>query len=95
MIMIETKEIVISEELKRKVEMICRFTNTKPTIKNGSIRSLKGTNIAYVEPHQAIINDIIYFLFDESNKVFINNLDNEIPLSELENHIKTHKTAIK
>jgi len=95
MITIETKEIIIGEELKRKVEMICRFTNTKAIMKNGSIRSLKGTNIAYIEPHQVVINDIIYFLFDESDKVFINNLDNEISLSELENHIKMHKIAIK
>jgi len=41
------------------------------------------------------INDIIYFLFDESDKVFVSNLNNEIPLSELENHIKMNKIAIK
>ena len=29
---IETKELVISEELKRKVEMICRFAYFKPYI---------------------------------------------------------------
>lgn len=29
---IETKELVISEELKRKVEMICRFAYVKPHI---------------------------------------------------------------
>jgi len=67
---VETKELQISEELKRKVDFICKFTNSKPTYFNGSIRSIKGTNIAYVEPHQVKINDIIYLLFDESNKVF-------------------------
>ena len=95
MLTVETKEISISEELKRKVDMVCRFTNTKPIIKSGSVRSLKGTNIAYVEPHQVKINDIIYFLFDESDKVFVNNLDNEITLSDLENHIKMHKIVLK
>jgi len=94
MITIETKEINISEELKRRVEMICRFTNTKPTYQNDSIRNLIGTNIAYAEPHKIIINDITYFIFDESDKVFIEDLYSEISISELENHIKTRKIAL-
>lgn len=93
MLTIETKELVISEELKGKVEMICKFAYAKATYKNGSIRSIKGTNIAYVEPHQVIINKINYFLFDNSDKVFVGNLDTRITLNELETHIKTHKTS--
>ena len=31
MLTIETKTLEISEKLKRKVEMVCRFTNTKAT----------------------------------------------------------------
>jgi len=81
MLKIETKEIKISEELQRKIEMICRFTNTKAIITNGSVRNLKGTNIAYAQPHQIIINDITYLIFDESNKVFVGTLYNEISLS--------------
>ena len=88
MLQVETKEIKISEELKRKIEMICRFTNTKPTIKNGSIRNIKGTNIAYVEPHQIFIKDNMYLIYDESDIVFINNLYNSIYLKDLENYIK-------
>ena len=71
--------------------MICKFTNTKPTIKNGSVRNIKGTNIAYAEPHKIIINNTSYLIFDETNKVFIENLYTEIPLNELENHIKSSK----
>ena len=55
---IETKELVISEELKRKVEMICRFTNVKYSIINGSVKSIKNTNIAIVKPHIVRINNI-------------------------------------
>ena len=44
---IETKELVISEELKRKVEMICRFAYVEYSITNGNIKSIKNTNIAY------------------------------------------------
>ena len=48
---IETKELVISEELKRKVEMICRFAYVDYEFINGNIKSIKNTNIAYVKPH--------------------------------------------
>ena len=48
---IETKQLNISDELKRKVELICRFTNAKYTLTNGNIKSIKNTNIAYVKPH--------------------------------------------
>ena len=36
---IETKELVISEELKRKVEMICRFAYVYYEFINGNIKS--------------------------------------------------------
>jgi len=88
MLQIETKEIKISEELKRKIEMIGKFTNTKPMIKNGNIRNIKGTNIAYVEPHQIFIKNNMYLIYDESDTVFINNLYNSIYLKDLENYIK-------
>ena len=48
---IETKELVISKELKRKVEMICRFAYVDYKFINGNIKSIKNTNIAYVKPH--------------------------------------------
>ena len=37
---IETKELVISEELKRKVEMICRFAYVDYEFINGNIKSI-------------------------------------------------------
>ena len=45
MLTIETKELEISVELKRKVDMICKFACVKPTITNGNIKSIKETNI--------------------------------------------------
>ena len=50
-ITIETKELVISKELKRKVEMVCRFANIDYFITNRSVKSIKNTNIAMVKPH--------------------------------------------
>ena len=69
---IETKELVISEELKRKVEMTCRFAYVEYSITNGNIKSIKNTNIAYVKPHIVRINNINYLLFDNSDYIFIN-----------------------
>ena len=95
MLTIETKEIVISDELKRKVEMICRFTNSKVKICNGSIRSIKKTNAAFVEPHQIIIGGTRYLMFDENDYVFVNNLYNKISFKDLESHINNVKCLKK
>ena len=59
MLTIETKELNISEELKKKVDMICKFACVKPTITHGNIKNINGTNIVYVMPHVITINKII------------------------------------
>lgn len=46
MLNIETKELKRNDKLKRKIEMIGRFTNTTPIINNCYVK-----NIAYVMPH--------------------------------------------
>ncbi len=48
---IETKNLKISEELNRKMDMICRFACVKYEFISGNIKSVKNTNIAYVKPH--------------------------------------------
>jgi len=52
MIDITTKELEIKSDLKKKIEFICDFYNIKPTIINGNIRNITGTNLSYVEPHR-------------------------------------------
>lgn len=69
---IETKKLVISEELKRKVEMICRFAYVDYEFINGNIKSIKNTNIAYVKPHILKVKNNDYecdidCMADESN----------------------------
>ncbi len=49
MINITTKELEIGCELKRKIEFICDFCNTKPTIIN--IHNITRTNLSDAEPH--------------------------------------------
>ena len=58
---IETKELVISEELKRKVEMICKFAYVEYSFINGYIMNPKNTNIAQVKPHilKVKVNDYL------------------------------------
>ena len=82
MVNIIKQEVVIEESLKKKLELICEFSNTTLKIINGSIRKIDRTNLTYVEPHRIIINDITFLAFNYSNEIFIENLSNKIKLSE-------------
>ena len=74
MINITTKELEIEQELKRKIEFICDFCNTKPTIINGNIRNITRTNLSYVEPHRIIIKGITFLAFNYSKTLYVGNL---------------------
>ena len=89
MIKIIEQEISFDDSLKKKLEFICDFCNTTPTIINGSIRKLDKTNLTYIEPHRIIINNITFLAFNYSNEIFIENLSNNIKLSDLENYLKS------
>ncbi len=89
MINVIKKEIDMEESLKKRLEIICDFCNTTPTIINGSIRKIDKTNLNYIEPHRIIINSIMFLAFNYSNEIYINNLSKKIKISELENYIKT------
>ena len=89
---IETKELKISEELKRKVEMVCRFANVKYTIINGNVKSIKNTNVAMVKPHIVKIKGIDYLIFDDCNDIFINGYKEKLSLKILKNISKPTKT---
>lgn len=75
------EELSLEESLKKKIEFICDFTNTKPTIFNGNIRKVNRTNLIYIEPHRIITNNITFLAFNYSNEIFIENLSNKIKLS--------------
>ena len=84
---IETKQLIISEEHKRKVELICRFANAKYTLTNGNI---KNTNIAYVRPHILKVKETDYLIFDECDDIFINDYKEKIKFKDLEEHLKAN-----
>ena len=88
MISIIKEEIEISDYLKKKVIWVCKFNNTTPIIKNGSLLKLEPTNIAYIEPHRITINNKLYLLFNGCEYVYIGNLNNKIKLSELDYYIR-------
>lgn len=90
MVNIIKQEVVIEESLKKKLELICEFSNTTLKI----IRKIDRTNLTYVEPHRIIINDITFLAFNYSNEIFIENLSNKIKLSELEDYLKTPNLRI-
>ena len=83
------KELEIEESLKQRIMIICDFCNTTPTIINGSIRKIDKTNLTYIEPHRIIINNITFLAFNYSNEIFIENLSNNIKLSDVENYLKS------
>ena len=85
---IETKELQVSEELKRKIEMICRFVCVKYELINGNIKSIKNTNIAYVKPHVLKVKNNDYLIFDNCDDIFINGYNKKIKFKDFENYLK-------
>ena len=83
MLNIETKK------LKRKIEMIGRFTNTTPIINNGYVKNITGTNVAYVMPHIIVIKNNKYLMFDECDDTYVNTFKIKISFKDLEG--KSHK----
>ncbi len=88
MVNITKKKLEIDNELKKKIEFICSFCNTTPTIINGNIRKINKTNLNYIEPHRIIIKGITFLAFNYSNEIFIENLSKSIKLSDLETYLK-------
>lgn len=88
MVNITKKELEIDNELKKKIEFICSFCNTTPTIINGNIRKINKTNLNYIEPHRIIIKGVTFLTFNYSNEIFVENLSQRINLADLENYIR-------
>ena len=85
------EKLEIEETLKKKVKNILMFLNLKGKLEKGNIINIPKTNIAYIEPHKLVVNDITYLFFNECENVYINTLEESIPFNELQNYIKMHK----
>lgn len=88
MINITTKKLEIETSLKKKIEFICDFCNTKPTIINGNIRNITRSNLSYIEPHRIIIKGITFLAFNYSTTLYIGNLSNKLEIKDLETFLK-------
>ena len=88
MLKVITKELKISEELKRKVDMICKFAGVKPKYQNGNIKSIEKTNIAYVKPHIITIKETDFLIFENSDDIFVNGYKEKIKFKDLKDYIK-------
>ena len=88
MIKIVKEEIEIDESLVSRLNVICDFCNTTPTIINGSIRKIDKTNLTYIEPHRIIIKGITFLAFNYSKTLYVGNLSNKLELKDLETFIK-------
>ena len=89
MVNIIKQEIDIEEALRKKLEFVCNFCNTKCEIQKGSIRTIERTNLSYVEPHRIIIKDKIFLAFNYETNIYIENLSIKIKISEFENYLKS------
>ena len=90
MIRIVKRKLAVEKELLSKIEWACTFSNCEPKIKNGNLRMVEKFNIAYVEPHKAIIKDKTYLFFNHHDYFYINDLTNKYPLSSLREIVKAN-----
>ena len=71
MVNITKEKLEIDNELKKKIEFICSFCNTTPTIINGNIRKIDRSNLSYIEPHRIIIKGITFLAFNYSKTIYV------------------------
>ena len=80
MINVIKEELKIEKELKKKIEFICKYSNAKPIIINGSIRKIDKSNLMYIEPHRIIIKGLTFLVFNYSTDIYISNLSKKIKM---------------
>ena len=86
------EKLDIDEILEKRIKNILKFLNIKSKIIKGNIIHIPKTNIAYIEPHKLVINNITNLFFNEYNDIYINTLVISIPFNDLEANIKANKT---
>ena len=90
MIRVVKRKIAIEKELRSKIEWACTFSNCVPKIKNGNLRMVEKSNIAYVEPHCVVIKDKLCLFFNEHDYFYVRDLRTKYPLSKLQEYIARH-----
>ena len=95
MVNIIKEEIPIEELLKRKLELICKFSKTTPTIINGNIRKIDKTDWRDVRILKILSNEI-YKGDYVSGKTLNNNIkEKDKEISFLKSKISSLKNTIE
>ena len=68
MISIVKRKINMTDELRSKIKWACTFNNCVPKIKDGSLKLIEHTNLAYVGPNRVIIKEKLFFFEKGENK---------------------------
>ena len=88
MLKIKKTKIDMDKTIKNKVDFSLRSISLKPKYICGNLVKLSTTNLTYVEPHKAILDNFMILFFNYSNQVYVNNLMNEVNINELANYLK-------
>lgn len=84
MLNVVKEKLELSPDLRKKINCASKYTSTSITLEKGALIKLEQTNIAYVDPHIVIINNIKFLFFNGVDCFYINSLNDKYEFSELE-----------
>ena len=93
MLNIIKEKLDLSPDLKKKIDWAKNYTSTSIKLEKGHLIRLEPSNLAYVDPHKVIINDYTFLFFNGINSFYVNNLNEQHNLSELEKFFKLAKSC--
>ena len=93
MISIIKQELNLSPELRKKINWAKKYASANIELKKGALIKLEPTNIAYVEPHKVVLNNITFLFFNEVDVFYINDLNERHNMSELQNFFLNAKLS--
>lgn len=88
MLNFKKEKVIMDDKLKKRIEFTCKFCGFKPNFEEGNIISIDRTNLCYVEPNKAILDNILILFFNYSDEVYINDLNNKVLLKDLEKYLR-------
>ena len=91
MVNVIKEALFIPDELRKRIDFICKFNNSKPKYFNASLKRIQRNNLIYHEPHRIEINGISYLFFNNSDDIYIDKLNAKLTFKDLENISKQKK----
>lgn len=91
MLNIIEEKLDLSSELNKKIEQAKNYSSVSITVKKGRLIKLESTNIAYVYPHKVIINNYTFLFFNGTDIFYLNSLNEQHHISQLEEYFRIAK----